>query len=79
MTRLHRHIVAGALLGGAMLMSIAPAHAEAGLRLTEAEPTTAHIDGSGIVSSGSADFLTAGSSEALSRMWCGTLWQPVCH
>ncbi|WP_159838594.1 hypothetical protein [Nocardia sp. CY41] len=47
MIRVNRHIVAGALLAGAVLMSAAPAQAEA-----PAEPQA--IDNSGI-SSGSAD------------------------
>ncbi|WP_280232724.1 hypothetical protein [Nocardia cyriacigeorgica] len=77
MTRINRHIVAGALLGGAMLMSIAPAHADTGLRLTETQSTPQRAGTA--VNSGSADFLTSGSAQALNRMWCGTLWMPVCY
>lgn len=72
MIRVNRHLVAGALLTGAVVMSIAPAQAEVPLATdTSATPQA-------IVDSGSADFLTSGSASILGRMLgCPTIWNPT--
>ncbi|MEU2031294.1 hypothetical protein [Nocardia amamiensis] len=67
MIRVNRHIVAGALLAGAVLMSVAPAQAEAPLQLEQAQaPVEPQAIGNSEISSGSAD---------LNRWFCGTIWR----
>ncbi|MEC3919200.1 hypothetical protein [Nocardia sp. CDC160] len=82
MIRVNRHIIAGALLGGAVLISAAPAEAQVMPMSTEnsefasssadqvqtaAAPTA--MGDAGIGSSGSAD---------LNRWFCGSIWRPYC-
>ncbi|MCA2207842.1 hypothetical protein [Nocardia rosealba] len=64
MIRVDRVLIASALLGGAVLMSVAPAHAVAVPQSHELHPI-----GTGAIASGSAD---------LNNFFCGTIWRPVC-
>ncbi|WP_194813915.1 hypothetical protein [Nocardia sp. XZ_19_385] len=66
MIRVNRSLVAGALLGGAVLMSVAPAQAHAPV---EPQATETQAIGNSGIASGSAD---------LNNFFCGTIWRPVC-
>ncbi|WP_433726907.1 hypothetical protein ACQP0C_34545 [Nocardia sp. CA-129566] len=67
MIRVNRHIVAGALLAGAVLMSVAPAQAQAPLELEQAQaPVEPQAIGNSGIASGSAD---------LNNWFCGTIWR----
>ncbi|KAF0848131.1 hypothetical protein [Nocardia caishijiensis] len=63
MIRVHRALVASALLGGAVLLSVAPASAQP-------QPTDLRPVGNAPIATGSAD---------LDNFFCGTLWRPVCY
>ncbi|MEV6279212.1 hypothetical protein [Nocardia sp. NPDC051832] len=65
MIRVNRSFVAGALLGGAVLLSVAPAQAQ-----TTLGPQATETIGNSGIASGSAD---------LNNFFCGTLWRPVCY
>lgn len=67
MIRVNRQIVAGALLTGAVLMSVAPAQAQTLVELQA--PAEPQAIGNSEISTGSAD---------LNRWFCGTIWRPVC-
>ncbi|MGW4769640.1 hypothetical protein ACWEO2_16540 [Nocardia sp. NPDC004278] len=75
MIRVNRHIVAGALLAGAVLMSVAPAQAQAPLRLEPAqtslqlEPAQAPVEPQAIGNSG----IASGSADP--NWFCGTIWR----
>ncbi|MET8875511.1 hypothetical protein [Nocardia sp. NPDC004604] len=75
MIRVNRHIVAGALLAGAVLMSVAPAQAQAPLELTQAqaplelEPAQAPVEPQAIGNSG----IASGSADP--NWFCGTIWR----
>lgn len=76
MIRVNRHIVAGALLAGAVLMSVAPAQAQALLELEQAqaplqlEPAQAPVEPQAIGNSG----IASGSAD-LNNWFCGTIWR----
>ncbi|MFX0579976.1 hypothetical protein [Nocardia nepalensis] len=67
MIRVNRHIVAGALLAGAVLMSVAPAQAQAPIELEQAQAQVEpQAIGNGGIATGSAD---------LNNWFCGTIWR----
>ncbi|MFE3190041.1 hypothetical protein ACFXHA_13605 [Nocardia sp. NPDC059240] len=68
MIRVNRHIIAGTLLTGAVLLSATPAQAE--VHLDQAPASEPQPVSNTEISSGSVD---------LNQMWCGTLWRPVCY
>ncbi|MFC4376147.1 hypothetical protein ACFO5K_18785 [Nocardia halotolerans] len=66
MIRVNRPLIVSALLGGAVLMSVAPAQAEA---LARPQAVEHQLISNGEIASGSAD---------LNNFFCGTPWRPVC-
>lgn len=77
MIRVNRSFAAGALLAGAVLMSVAPAQAQAPaasqaieLQPIETQAADTQPIGNRGIASGSAD---------LNNFFCGTLWRPVCY